>query len=90
VLVLNGNAVEGAAGREATVVRGVAGYRVWRVGNAPRQDYARSVVMYRPGFRKEALRLALKLKIGAVSSVRGLPLDVAGRAKLVVVTGLQQ
>jgi hypothetical protein len=90
VLVLNGNAVEGAAGREAALVRKVSGYRVRRVTNAPRQDYPRSVVMYRPGLRKAALRLARKLGIGLVSPLSSVPPADLGRAKLVVITGLQQ
>jgi transcriptional regulator with XRE-family HTH domain len=89
VLVLNGNAVDGAAAREAASVKRVAGYRVTRVGNADHQDYAQSVVMYRPGLRKEALELARRLKINAVSPVRGVSLRELGPAKLVVVTGLR-
>ena len=57
VLVLNGNGVSGAAGSLATRL-GASGYRSATAADAPRQDYARSVVLYRPGWVREARRLA--------------------------------
>ena len=52
MLVLNGNGISGAAASAGQLVRH-KGY-VAAVGNAPRSDYRRSVVMYRPGYGAEA------------------------------------
>lgn len=71
VLVLNGNGIAGAAAAEGDRVRR-KGYVLADVGNAPRSDYVRSVVMYRPGFRPEAVRLARDIHIGIVSPLDGL------------------
>jgi LytR cell envelope-related transcriptional attenuator len=86
VAILNGNGVAGAAAAEASRVR-ARGYLIGQVGNAPRSGYGRSVVMYRPGRRPEALRLAHDLRIGLVSPLDGLrPRDLMG-AQLAVVVG---
>jgi len=71
VLVLNGNGTPGAAGREAATLQGL-GYRIGGAENAPRHDYARSMVMYVPGWVKEARRLARETGIGLVTPVDGL------------------
>ena len=60
VVVLNGNGRQGAAATAASRVRH-RGYRIGMVANAPSHDYATSLVMYRPGFRGEASRLARDL-----------------------------
>lgn len=69
VLVLNGNGVSGAAGAEATQVL-AHGY-----GRAVPADasstYAQSVVLFRPGWQREAERLARDAGIGSAT-----PLDV--------------
>src|SRR5439155_7940146 len=62
VLVLNGNGVNGAAARTAPSVRR-RGYPVTATANAPRHDYLRSVVMFKPGFVREAARLGRDLKV---------------------------
>jgi hypothetical protein len=86
VMVLNGNGVAGAAAAEASRVR-ARGYLIGEVGNAPRGGYGRSVVMYRTGRRREALRLARDLRIRLVSPLDGLrPRDLLG-AQLAVVVG---
>jgi hypothetical protein len=86
VTVLNGNGVSGAAAAEASRVR-ARGYLIGEVGNAPRSGYGRTVVMYRTGRRREALRLARDLRIGLVSPLDGLrPRDLLG-AQLAVVVG---
>ena len=69
VLVLNGNGVSGAAGTEATQLL-ARGYRHALAADAP-STYARSVVLYRPGWQREAQRLAHDVGIRAVT-----PLDV--------------
>ena len=86
VMVLNGNGVAGAAASAASRVR-ARGYLIGEVGNAPRSGYGRSVVMYRAGRRREALRLARDLRIRMVSPLDGVrPSDLLG-AQLAVVVG---
>ncbi len=86
VLVLNGNGVDGAAARKASEVRRL-GYPVSGVTDASRQDYPRSIVMYRGGLRAEARRLARRLHVRTVTTLEGLRARDLGRAKLVVIVG---
>jgi GrpB-like predicted nucleotidyltransferase (UPF0157 family) len=69
VLVLNGNGVSGAAGTEATQLL-ARGYRHAVAADAP-GSYAQSIVLFRPGWQREARRLAHDAGIRAVT-----PLDV--------------
>jgi LytR cell envelope-related transcriptional attenuator len=69
VLVLNGNGVSGAAGTEATRLLS-RGYRRAVPADAP-GAYAQSVVLFRPGWQREAQRLARDAGIRAAT-----PLDV--------------
>lgn len=71
VLVLNGNGVGGAAGTEAARLQ-ARGYRIAGATNAERHDYAQSMVMFVPGWAKEARRLARDTGIRIVSPVDGL------------------
>lgn len=71
VMVLNGNGIAGAA-HEASSRIEARGYSVGNVGNASRTDFTRSVVMYRPGFRGEAIRLARDLRIKIVGPLDGM------------------
>jgi LytR cell envelope-related transcriptional attenuator len=85
VMVLNGNGVTGAAHDAAARVRS-KGYSIGEVGNANRTDYMRSVVMYRPGYRGEAIRLARDLRIKIVGPLDGLRVrDLLGAHVAVVV-----
>jgi hypothetical protein len=86
VLVLNGNGRTGAAAESADRLHRV-GYIVGGVGNAPRSDYGRSAVMYRPGHRREALRLARDLRIKIVGPLDGLPVRQLMGAHLALVVG---
>jgi len=86
VTVLNGNGVSGAAATTASRVR-ARGYKIRKVGNAPRGGYGRSVVMYRADYRPEALRLAHDLGIALVSPLDGLRVRNFAGAKLAVVVG---
>jgi LytR cell envelope-related transcriptional attenuator len=86
VTVLNGNGVAGAAAETASRVR-ARGYKIRKVGNAPRGGYGRSVVMYRAGFRPEGLRLARDLGVALVSPLDGLRASNLAGAKLAVVVG---
>jgi hypothetical protein len=71
VIVLNGSGRTGAAAENAARVRGL-GYTIGTVGNAPRSDFTRTLVMFRPGYRAEAARLAADLKLKIVGPLDGL------------------
>ena len=71
VIVLNGNGISGAAASSAESVR-ARHYIITGTGNAPRTDFSRSVVMYRPGFEGEARRLARDIGIRRVSPLDGI------------------
>jgi len=86
VLVLNGNGRTGAAAAEAQRIRGL-GYRIGGVGNAPQTTYGRSVVMYRPGFRPEAVRLARDTRILIVTPLDGLRRSQLRGAHVAVILG---
>jgi hypothetical protein len=86
VLVLNGNGRAGAAGMEANVVT-ARGYHVTNATNASRSDYPQSVVLYRPGFRPEATRLAHDVGIGVVAPLDGMRPSALGRAQVAIVVG---
>lgn len=78
VIVLNGNGRAGAAAQSAAAVRRF-GYTIGTVGNAPRTDVTRTLVMYRKGYRAEAARLAADLNLKIVGPLDGLkPADMLG------------
>ena len=55
------------------------GYTIGTVGNAPRSDFTRTLVMFRRGYRREAVRLARDLKLKIVGPLDGLrPRDMMG------------
>ena len=86
VLVLNGNGVAGAASAAAQHLE-VAGYRIGGATNAQRHDYARSMVMYVPGWVKEARRLAHDTGVRIVAPLDGLgPRQLRG-SKIVLLLG---
>jgi hypothetical protein len=87
VLILNGNGRSGAASSGAQRLRDL-GYVVAGTGNAPRSDYATSVVMYRPGYGPEAQRLARDLHLKVVGPLDGLKTrDLLG-AHLALILGV--
>ncbi len=86
VMVLNGNGRTGAAASAASRVRG-RGYRIGTVGNAPSTDYARSLVMYKPGFAGEGHRLAKDLRVTQIGPLDGIRAAELGRAQLVFILG---
>ena len=86
VFVLNGNGRNGAASSEAAKLSGL-GYRVPGKGNAKRQDYATTVVMYRRGWEPEGRRLAGDLGVKIVGPLDGLSTSALHGAQLVVVLG---
>jgi hypothetical protein len=85
VLVLNGNGISGAAGTEASKLL-AAGYRHAIPGDAP-QDYATSLVLYRPGWARESHRLARDAGIRVVAVLDGRLPAGSERDQLVVILG---
>jgi hypothetical protein len=86
VFVLNGNGRSGAASAEAAKLSGI-GYRVPGKGNAKRQDYATTVVMYRRGWEAEGRRLARDLHVKIVGPLDGMSTSALHGAQLVVILG---
>jgi hypothetical protein len=87
VLVLNGNGISGAAYEAAERVR-TRNYLIAGTGNAASTDYPRSIVMYRPGFEREARRLAKDLAIRRVLPLDGMrPAELQGAHVAVIVGG---
>jgi hypothetical protein len=86
VIVLNGNGVPGSAATSAERVRGKR-YRIAATGNAPRTDFRRSLVMYRPGFEGEAKRLARDLGLKRVTPLDGLRIRDLQGAHLAFIIG---
>jgi LytR cell envelope-related transcriptional attenuator len=86
VIVLNGNGLPGAAAVTADRVRRFH-YLIAGTGNAPRSNFQHSVVMYRPGRRSEAVRLAHDLRIRRVAPLDGLTRKDLQGAHLAVIIG---
>jgi hypothetical protein len=86
VLVLNGNGRQGAASAQAMHLN-ILGYTVAGAENAPRHDYAQSMVMYVPGFLPEARRLAHDIDVRLVAPLDGLTPGKLKASKLVVLLG---
>jgi hypothetical protein len=86
VLVLNGNGRQGAAAVAASRVQG-RGYRIGGVANAPRSDFDRSMVMYRPGFVGEGRRLGRDLGVKMVTPLDGMRVRQLKGAQLVFILG---
>jgi LytR cell envelope-related transcriptional attenuator len=86
VLVLNGNGHQGAAHTEAARLQGL-GYLIGGATNAARHDYARSMVMFVPGWQKEAQRLARETGIRLVAPVDGITSATLRGSRVVVLLG---
>ncbi len=86
VLVLNGNGRTGAAGAAADRVR-ARGYLIGGVGNARRTNYTLTTVLYRPGRRGEALRLARDLGVKVVGPLDGMRTSDLMGAHLALIVG---
>jgi LytR cell envelope-related transcriptional attenuator len=86
VLVLNANGVQGAAHVEAMRLQGL-GYVIGGAANAPSHHYSRSMVMFVPGYLKEARRLAHDVRIKLVAPVDGLTPSTLNGSRLVVLLG---
>jgi hypothetical protein len=86
VLVLNGNGTSGVAGTTATHLLG-RGYHSATATNAAVDNYATSLVLYRPGWEGEAKRLAHDAGIRVVAALDGRWPAGSGRDQLVVILG---
>jgi hypothetical protein len=86
ILVLNGNGQSGAAGMAAGRLRHL-GYRIAATGNAKRQDYATTVVLYRAGYAGEAARLAHDVGAKVVGPLDGLSPAALRGGQLAVIVG---
>ncbi|MEI8104332.1 MAG: LytR C-terminal domain-containing protein [Actinomycetes bacterium] len=86
VMVLNGNGHSGAASSAASQLQGL-GYVVSGTGNAKHQNYATSVVMYRPGYRAAGERLARELHVKVVGPLDGLRPGMLQGGQLAIILG---
>ena len=86
VLVLNANGVQGAAHAEAARLQ-TLGYAIGGAANAPSHHYAQSMVMFVPGYQKEARRLAHDTGIRLVAPVDGVTPATLSASRLVVLLG---
>jgi hypothetical protein len=86
IMVFNGNGRAGAAGTAASRIHRM-GYAIAGATNARRQDYATSVVMYRPGFRAEGMRLAKDLGIKVVGPLDGIDASALDGGQVAVIVG---
>jgi hypothetical protein len=86
ILVLNGNGQNGAAAAAAARLHQL-GYRVSATGNARRQDYASTVVLYEPGYEAEGARLARDLHVKVVGPLDGLRKPALHGGELAVILG---
>jgi LytR cell envelope-related transcriptional attenuator len=86
VFVLNGNGRSGAAAGESRKLSAF-GYYVPGTGNAKRQDYATTVVMFRRGYGAEAHRLARDLHVKIVGPLDGLKPSALHGGQLAILLG---
>jgi hypothetical protein len=87
VMVLNGNGIAGAASVAAERVQR-RGYIIAGTTNAPRTNFKRSLVMYRPGREGEAQRLARDLKVKRVAPLDGVRIaDLQGAHVALIIGG---
>lgn len=86
VLVLNGNGVAHAAGNMATGLL-ARGYRHAIPTDAASLAYARSLVLFRPGWEREAQRLARDARIPTVAPLDGRVAPEYRSAQLVLILG---
>jgi hypothetical protein len=85
VLILNANGITGAAATEASRAR-ARGYKISATGNTALTQ-GKSVVLYRPGHRPEAKRLALDERIPLVGPLDGITPRQLHGAQVVIVLG---
>ena len=86
VVVLNGNGIPGAAAVSADKAHSLH-YIVTATGNAPSTGFARSMVMFRPGFKPAAQRLAKDMGVKAVTPLDGITKGDLQGAQLALIIG---
>jgi hypothetical protein len=86
VLVLNGNGVAHAAGTTAERLL-ARGYRHAIPADAQSRGYARSLVLFTPGYQREARRLGHDAGIRAVAPLDGMRRSQLRGSQLVVILG---
>jgi LytR cell envelope-related transcriptional attenuator len=86
IMVLNGNGRNGAAAAAAVALHRL-GYRIAGTANAARMDYAASLILYRPGYRAEGLRLARDLGVRIVGPLDGMRRGALRGGELAVILG---
>jgi Na+-transporting methylmalonyl-CoA/oxaloacetate decarboxylase gamma subunit len=86
VVVLNGNGIPGAAAVSADKAHSLH-YIVTATGNAPSTEFARSMVMFRPGFKPAAQRLAKDMGVKAVTPLDGITRGDLQGAQLALIIG---
>jgi hypothetical protein len=86
VVVLNGNGIPGAAAVSADKAHSLH-YIVTATGNAPSTGFARSMVMFRPGFKPAAQRLAKDMGVKAVTPLDGMTKSYLQGAQLALIIG---
>jgi hypothetical protein len=86
VVVLNGNGIPGAAAVNGDKAHSLH-YIVTATGNAPSTGFARSIVMFRPGFKPAAQRLAKDMGVKAVSPLDGITKGDLQGAQLALIIG---
>jgi hypothetical protein len=88
IIVLNGNGIPGAADEAAGVVQSLH-YLIAGTANAPRTDFARSLVMYRPGYKGEAMRLGKDVRVRRVVPLDGMRAAALQGAHIALILGRQ-
>jgi len=86
VFIFNGNGRAHAASDAASRLSN-QNYNVPGTGNATRQDYATTVIMYRKGFQAEGVRLAHDLHVKVVGPLDGVAPSALHGAQLALVLG---
>ena len=86
VLVLNGNGLSGVAGTTASMLL-ADGYRHAIPADASQLDYARSLVLFRPGWQREAERLGRDARIPTVAALDGRVAPAYSHVPLIVILG---
>ena len=85
VAVLNGTDVEGLAGNFGDMID-ERGYSLGAITNSP-TNFEQSVVMFRPGFKPEAQRVARELNIREVRPMGNAIAEASASAKVAVIIG---
>jgi len=86
VVILNGNGIPGAAAVNADKAHSLH-YVITATANAPSTGFARSMVMFRPGFKPAAQRLAKDMGVKVVTPLDGITKGDLQGAQLALIIG---